>query len=147
MTWIVCLDWDKTNSNWSDMRPWQIFHHDSNQWKFHLTLPLKLTSRSPSNFAHDTTAVLYWHMQNCVVIWSAMIELQWGKIFLRHGLQAKNSKMEPTWLKFSHRNLFVVFQNWLEFCSNESKYESQYKLNIAKLIKKLNTLWLILALM
>ena len=41
-------------------------------WRIHLTFIHWLLQ----NFAHGTTAVLLWHVQNCVVIWIPEIELQ-----------------------------------------------------------------------
>ena len=39
------------------------------RWKFRFSLIHILLDWSLQNFAHDTTAVLSWHVQNCVAIW------------------------------------------------------------------------------
>ena len=43
--------------------------------KFHFTLSQILINWSLQNFAHDTTAVLSWHVQKFVVIWWPVIEI------------------------------------------------------------------------
>ena len=44
---------------------------------FFVFVPIKFLKKwSLQNFAHDTTAALLWHVQNFVVIWLAVTELQ-----------------------------------------------------------------------
>ena len=56
------------------------------QWKFHFALISILTNSSLQNFAYDMTVVLSWHVQNFVVIWWQLTELQQGKFSIKSSL-------------------------------------------------------------
>ena len=59
------------------------------RWKFRCTLISILIQWSLRNFAHGTTAVLSWHVQNIVAIWWQATELQQGKVSIEFELRAK----------------------------------------------------------
>ena len=46
---------------------------------------------SLQNFVHGTTAVLSWHMQKFVAVWSPATELQLGEVSIEFELWAKKS--------------------------------------------------------
>ena len=72
-------------------------------WKFHCTLMHILTKWSLQNFAHGTTAVLWWHVHNFVAIWwsgDMVIELLLGEVSIEFELWANNDSETGPWLWF-----------------------------------------------
>ena len=60
------------------------------RWKFRFTLTSILIQWSLQNFVHGTTAVLSWHVQTFVAIWSSATELWQGEVSIEFELRAKN---------------------------------------------------------
>ena len=67
------------------------------RWEFRFALISILMQWSLQNFAHDTTAVLSWHVQKFVAIWWPATELWQGEISIEFELRAKNRYWNGPW--------------------------------------------------
>ena len=76
---------------------WQIFpSYLKIRWKFHGALVPFVLNLFLRKFAHDMTAVLSWHVQNCVVIRYPAVELQWHQFSIKFKLTQKSGFMKWT---------------------------------------------------
>ena len=67
---------------------WRFFHHNLNLME--VIFCSHPDSEIFTNFAHDMTTVLSWHVQKFVVIWLLVIEIENGKFSIELELRVKN---------------------------------------------------------
>ena len=71
------------------------------RWKFRCTLIISILIQwLQQNFAHGTTAVLSWHVQNFVAIWWPVTELQQGKVYFNCGQKIVSETGPSPWFSY-----------------------------------------------
>ena len=77
--------------------------------KFYSTLIQIVVKLSLWNFAHGTTAVLSWHVQNCITIWYPTLKLHPNQFSIEFGLQRKSCTWKGPQASMSSGTWFHCF--------------------------------------